>query len=391
MKLILDPGHGGKDSGAVGNGLQEKDLNFDLSKRIAAKLSAYDVDVTLTRNKDIYLDLSERCEIANSLRADYFCSIHTNSGGGSGYESYVYTGAREDTENIRSTIHNVVAGYYKKAGFADRGKKRANFAVLRDTDMPAILLENLFIDNKVDAGKLKEASFLDGLADAISKGLVESLRISLIRQPEKSPVKIAAAAKPLQASAFLSSKNPQAPDYVNIYVLMEKKYGIRWDAVFAQSCKETAFWRFGGSVKPGQNNFAGLATFDGKPGASFATPAEGIEAQFQHWHVYYYGGNLPDGVKNLDPRRDAVLKTGWAGTLQYVEDLGGRWAPSKEYGSSIINDYLKPMMNIKIDQWDPAFEIAKLKRDGLINSDHQPGDTVTWGELATVLNRMRGK
>ncbi|OPX90236.1 MAG: Sporulation-specific N-acetylmuramoyl-L-alanine amidase [Pelotomaculum sp. PtaB.Bin104] len=391
MKLMLDPGHGGKDAGAVGNGLQEKDLNLDIAKRVAGKLAAYDVDIALTRNTDLELSLTKRCEIANKLQSDYFCSIHTNSGGGTGYESYVFTGAQEGTEKLRAVIHNVVAGYYKNAGFVDRGKKRANFAVLRDTDMPAILLENLFIDHKQDAGRLKDAAFRDALAGAISKGLVQALNLSLKRQPEKTPVKAAAAAQPFQASSFLSAKNPQAPDYVDIYVQMGKKYGIRWDAVFAQSCKETAFWRYGGDVKPEQNNFAGLSTFDGKPGATFATPAEGVEAQFQHWHVYYYGGNLPAGVKNLDPRRDAVLKTGWAGTLQYVEDLGGRWAPSKEYGASIVDNYLKPMLKISIDRWDPSGEIAKLKKDGLINGDHQPGDPVTWGELATVINRLRGK
>ncbi|MDD3654272.1 MAG: N-acetylmuramoyl-L-alanine amidase [Desulfotomaculaceae bacterium] len=391
MKLVLDPGHGGKDAGAVGNGLLEKDLNLDIARRVAGKLAAYNVDVALTRSADLELTLAQRSKIANKLRADYFCSIHTNSGGGTGYESYVFTGAQEVTENLRTVIHNVVASYCKNNGFVDRGKKRANFAVLRDTDMPAILLENLFIDHKRDADKLKDAAFRDGLAGAISKGLVQAFKLSLKQQSEKTPVKTAAAAQPSQASSFLSAKNPLAPDYVDIYVRLGQKYGIRWDAVFAQSCKETAFWRFGGDVRPEQNNFAGLATFGGKPGATFATPAEGVEAQFQHWHAYYYGGELPTGVKNLDPRRDAVLKTGWAGTLQYVEDLGGRWAPSEGYGTSIVNHYLKPMLSQQIDRWNPVEEIARLKKDGLIDSDHQPGDPVTWGELATVINRLRGK
>ena len=85
--------------------------------------------------------------------------------------------------------------------------------------------------------------------------------------------------------------------------------------------------------------------FGNQHGASFTTPSDGIEAQFQHWHAYYYGGNLPSGTKVPDPRRDAVLKSGWAGKLQYVEDLGGRWAPSPDYGSSIVNDYMKVMQS----------------------------------------------
>ena len=147
---------------------------------------------------------------------------------------------------------------------------------------------------------------------------------------------------------FPGRQNPKAPDYVQIYADLGAKYGIRWDAVFAQSCKETGFWKFGGLVKPEQNNFAGLGSFGGQKGASFATPSDGIEAQFQHWHVYYYGGNLPAGTKVLDPRRDAVIKSGWAGKLQYVEDLGGRWAPSADYGSSIVNDYMKVMQSLEV-------------------------------------------
>lgn len=455
---MLDPGHGGRDPGAVGNGLKEKDVNLEICKLTAYRLSFYEVEVILTRISDADLSLEERCNIANKIRADCFCSIHANAGGGTGFESYVYLNVPEKTENLRNAVHDTVARYYKNAGFVDRGKKRANFFVLRKTIMPAVLLENLFLDNCSDAEKLKDGSFLDGLAGAIAEGLAAALGMPLRpRQPQevtgKTLVKAAPAVKPAQARSFLADKNPLAPDYVDIYVLMGARYGIRWDAVFAQSCKETAYWRFGGHVKPEQNNFAGLATFDGKPGASFATPAEGIEAQFQHWHVYYYGGELPAGTRKLDPRRDAVIKAGWAGTLQYVEDLGGRWSQSKEYGYSIVNNFLKPMLAVQAGEtaplpsqtpepteapvpaptqapepaepadptpaptethepaqdppqgpatapspepaqppaasWDPAGEIARLKADGLINSCHRPEDPVTWGEMATVINRLR--
>ncbi len=344
IKLIIDPGHGGKDSGAVGNGLKEKNLNFEISKKVVDRLSAYEVNASLTRTADIYLLLKERCNIANNLQADYFCSIHINAGGGTGFESYVHTKASQQTEKLRQVIHNTVAGYYKKAGFPDRGGKKANFAVLRDTRMPAVLLENLFIDSPNDSKKLKDSGFIDGLAKAITSGLVSALGIPLKPLLNKTPAKVEGKAAADRARSFLHSKNVHAPDYIDIYIDMGKKYGLRWDAVFAQSCKETAFWKFGGDVKPGQNNFCGLGTFGGKPGASFESPSDGIEAQFQHWHVYFYGGDLPAGVKDLDPRRNAVLSSGNAGKLQYVEDLGGRWAPSKDYGDSIVRDYLAHML-----------------------------------------------
>ena len=404
IRIVIDPGHGGKDPGAAGNGLLEKNINLEISRRLAKNLSDYDVEVILTRDSDLYSDLADRCAMANKVKAHYFCSIHVNSGGGTGFESYIYSGAKADTENLRNTVHGAVAAYLRDAGFVDRGKKKADFYVLRETIMPAVLLENLFIDHKIDAASLKNPAFLDGLARAITGGLATALglqpKISPASPPEKTgatPVKTAATAGTSQARAFLAAKNPKAPDYVQIYADLGAKYGIRWDAVFAQSCKETGFWKFGGLVKPEQNNFAGLGSFGGQKGASFATPSEGIEAQFQHWHVYYYGGNLPAGTKVLDPRRDAVIKSGWAGKLQYVEDLGGRWAPSADYGSSIVNDYMKVMQSLEVQTpaqptpkpWDPAAEIAQLKADGLIDSDHKPQDLVTWGEMATVLNRLR--
>jgi N-acetylmuramoyl-L-alanine amidase len=387
----------------VGNGLQEKDINLEISRRLAKVLSGYQVEVALTRNSDVYLGLAQRCALANNLGARYFCSIHVNGGGGTGFESYTYTGAKEETENLRNAVHSKVAAYFQNAGFVDRGKKKADFYVLRETIMPAVLLENLFIDHGMDSLRLKSASFLDGLAEAIAGGLAAALglqpKAGPVSEPGSTLVKTTATVSAAQARGFLAAKNPQAPDYIQFYIALEAKYGIRWDAVFAQSCLETGFWKYGGLVKPEQNNFAGLGAFDGKGGAYFATPAEGIEAQFQHWHVYYYGGNLPSGTKVLDPRRDAVLKSGWAGKLHFVEDLGGRWAPAGDYGSIIVSNYLMKMQALEVQvpakptpkPWDPAAEIASLKADGLIDSGHRPEDPVYWGEMATVLNRLRGQ
>lgn len=350
IKLVLDPGHGGKDPGSAGNGLLEKNVNLDLCGRVAARLRDYEAEVVLTRSGDVDVSLDARSDMANTLAADFFCSLHSNAGGGTGFESYIHTTAGERTEVLRAAVHDAVAAYLATIPLRDRGKMKANFAVLRETVMPAVLLENLFIDNPADAARLKDSAFLEGLAGAIAGGLVSALAIPLKPRPEpaQTPVKVEAAAEPAQARLRLAAVNPKAPDYVNIYAALEKKYGIRWDAVFAQSCKETAYWKFGGAVKPEQNNFAGLAAFGGSPGASFPTPEEGIEAQFQHWHAYYYGGDLPPGTKVLDPRRDAVIHSGSAGALSSVEDLGGRWAPATDYGLNIVNHYLKPILETKV-------------------------------------------
>jgi len=175
MILVLDKGHGGKDPGACGNGLEEANLTDDICNRIAAKLVPYDVQVKFAPRSD---SLNERAAFANDLGADYFCSIHINAGGGTGFESYVHTDAGDDTERIRTMLHSTIySGFLAGQGVVDRGKKRANFAVLRETYMPAVLLENLFIDTAKDAARLSDPAFLNGLANEIAYGLVVALNI----------------------------------------------------------------------------------------------------------------------------------------------------------------------------------------------------------------------
>lgn len=181
--IVLDPGHGGMDPGALGNGLVEKDITLDLARRVQKKLAGV-TDVVLTRNSDVFVSLADRADRANKLNADLFVSLHVNSGGGTGFESYVYTEADTGTVEIKNIVHNETAAYYSRFGFPDRGKKKADFAVLRLTKMPAVLLENLFIDTKNDAEKLKDPVFLDGAAEAISRGIIEAVGEQTVPQPQ---------------------------------------------------------------------------------------------------------------------------------------------------------------------------------------------------------------
>lgn len=170
--VVLDPGHGGTDTGAVGNGLEEKNLTLSIALKTAAFLRQVGVDVRLTRSTDVFVSLSQRAAFANSIGADLFVSIHINAGGGSGFESYVYSGGVDSfTVNARNTVHQKVAAYFASFGLPDRGEKSADFAVLRETNMAAMLLENGFIDNPKDAALLKNDSFLNGLALSIATGI----------------------------------------------------------------------------------------------------------------------------------------------------------------------------------------------------------------------------
>ncbi len=189
-KIVIDPGHGGHDPGAQGYGLQEKNINLDIALKIQNKLVNY-ADVSLTRDSDVFVSLSDRAAVANRKGADLLVSVHVNAGGGTGFESYIYPAASPASREITRDIHRAAAEFYLSAGFLDRGFKEANFAVLRETDMPAILTENLFIDTKEDAARLQDPLFRDKIAAATVNGIIKALDMApqqpAPQQPEAPP------------------------------------------------------------------------------------------------------------------------------------------------------------------------------------------------------------
>lgn len=182
--VVIDPGHGGSDPGATGRGLRECDLTLKISRRIkAALLRDFDVNVKLTRPDDRTVSLGDRSKFANDRNAAYFVAVHINSGGGTGYEDFIHTNAGSSTGQRRDELHQAIAAFLHAHGVLDRGKKRANFAVLRETNMAAVLTENLFIDTNADAALLKDESFLKGLAEAHARGIAAALNLPRVAAP----------------------------------------------------------------------------------------------------------------------------------------------------------------------------------------------------------------
>lgn len=174
FKIFLDPGHGGSDPGAQANGLNEKDVVLDIALKTKEVLdNEYaGVETKLSRSTDTFVELEDRAKMANDWGADYFTSFHLNSfdGTASGFESYIYNGAVSDETKTRQLhIHTYLGD---RLEVNDRGRKQANFSVLRNTAMPALLLEYLFIDNPEENALLKKQSYRDYLgtltADAIA-------------------------------------------------------------------------------------------------------------------------------------------------------------------------------------------------------------------------------
>ena len=213
--IYLDAGHGGTDSGASGNGIKEKDIVLKLVKKIKALLGSYqNVRVETTRETDIFLPLSERTRKANNLNADVLLSIHCNSATSSsakGFESFRYPKAGSSTIAFQNVLH---AEIMKAIGSAseDRGKQSADFHMLRESKMKAILTENLFVSNSSDATKLKDDSFLDKLAQGHVTGLEKFLGLRKIERPPKQEEPSGKLYK-VQVGAFSEKKN--AEDLVN--------------------------------------------------------------------------------------------------------------------------------------------------------------------------------
>lgn len=171
MKVCIDPGHGGRDPGAVGqSGLQEKDVNLAVSRKVAKLLGKMGYEPILTRSDDTYLSLSVRSKLANLHKASVFVSIHCNAAGNrdaQGAETFHFPTSIEG-KTLAELAHSELILY---TAAKDRGVKQANFQVLRETAMPAILVELAFISNEDEEHKLSNSSFQDSCALAISEGV----------------------------------------------------------------------------------------------------------------------------------------------------------------------------------------------------------------------------
>lgn len=210
--IVIDPGHGGKDPGAVYNGLKEKDIVLEISKYLYEYLKADpDLNIHLTRDRDIFIPLEERTAIANKLKADIFVSIHANAAknrAATGLETFVFnvTNDRaalevaalenqattksisdlqgilkdilkysklEESVSLAGSVQSCLVKNVKATAKQNLGVKQAPFYVLVGATMPAILVETGFLSNNDDASKLKSSAYRKKVAKGIYDGIKE--------------------------------------------------------------------------------------------------------------------------------------------------------------------------------------------------------------------------
>lgn len=180
VKIFIDPGHGGTDPGAVGNGLLEKVLTLIISYKIRDFLLQFEgVQVKLSREGDQTLSLKQRTDMANTWGADFLLSVHINAGGGTGYEDFRHSSQSHSSVSgiVQAAIHEAVMKEIKDFGVVDRRIKSANYHMLRESRMPAVLSENLFIDKSADAALLKDEDFLNAVALGHVNGIVKAYNL----------------------------------------------------------------------------------------------------------------------------------------------------------------------------------------------------------------------
>ncbi|MFM8268682.1 MAG: N-acetylmuramoyl-L-alanine amidase [Pseudomonadota bacterium] len=217
LKIMIDPGHGGKDDGAAGrHGIREKNISLNLAKKVKreverlAKTQGYPVELQLTREEDVFVPLKERARMANAWGADLFVSVHLNSSPVSkarGFEVYFLSPEASDPEtehlalkesegqlpsskddvlsilsDVRTTFHMNESAQFAEEMFSSisrsvlsngRGVRQGPFTVLHGTNMPALLVEVGYVTHPEESRLLTKEPYLKRLASAISSGIIE--------------------------------------------------------------------------------------------------------------------------------------------------------------------------------------------------------------------------
>ena len=172
-KVVIDPGHGGSDYGAIRDGINEKDITLDVSERVASILKTKGYKVAMTRKDDCYVSLQDRVEFSENEAPEIFVSIHVNSAVATepkGIETHYY---HDYSNNLAKIVHSHLI---KEIDTKDRGLVKSKFYVINHTTVPAILVEMGFISNDEERAELISDKRKQKTAKAIAEGIIEYIK-----------------------------------------------------------------------------------------------------------------------------------------------------------------------------------------------------------------------
>ena len=205
--VVLDAGHGGSASGAFYEEIKEKDITFPITLRVEELLKEKGYNVVMTRTEDVYMDLYDRAGVANDIGADIFVSIHANASASNysfqGTFTYYYPDSVEGEKLARA----VQKGLVSSAGSIDRGLLTNDYVVLRETTMPACLVETGFMTGHEELMKLIDPDYQEKLAQGIAKGIADYLSTLPAKTDNPSP-------SPKASASSQTSPAPGSDDVV---------------------------------------------------------------------------------------------------------------------------------------------------------------------------------
>ena len=189
LTIVVDPGHGGARPGAVypnaeGVDIIERDLTLAISLKLRDRLLEAGYNVVMTRETDIDVDLYERAEIANAVNADLFVSVHCNASGTVPTYQGIYTYYFPDSKRGEKLARTIQPPLCALTGAIDRGVSKANFVVLRETEMCAVLVETGFMSNVEELTRLCDPEYQEKVAWGIAEGVIQYLNDPYV-EPEE--------------------------------------------------------------------------------------------------------------------------------------------------------------------------------------------------------------
>ncbi|WII39502.1 N-acetylmuramoyl-L-alanine amidase [Paenibacillus thiaminolyticus] len=412
-KVLWDGGHGGKDPGSSGNGVIEKNIALQVATEAAKRLEQeYEgVQCLLSRSTDSYLTLKERTDKANAAGAHLLVSIHCNAGGGKGgFESFTYSGTKDAaTAAFQDVLHTEIMKQLKPFGVIDRGQKKKDLHVCRESRMPAVLTENLFVDVAADAARLKRPEVIEAIISGHVEGVAKYLKLQRKKAqqpPATGLTKILgpASATLAQAREWARSKNAPA-EFVALadlyWELAPQRGGVDPAVAYVQFGHETGYlYRDGRSAAGidasyknpcGLKVTAGGGDYESSAHKRFKDWREGLTAHLDHLALYAGAAGYPR-AGTPDPRHFAYL----FGTAKTVESLGGKWAPSASYGQKLVQ-YLKEVQAMekpKQQDYEGHWAEASIRRvmdAGIMNgrgNGFAPNEPITRAEIAVVVDRL---
>ena len=360
MTIVIDPGHyTGYNKGVVA-GYYEGNAMYKLAQYLKEELQSGTDQVQVIMTKDTMAAnpaVFDRGQIAAKNGATVFLSLHSNAVGDSAkyeqaygvsvYRSLYLPDSEDLGKKLADAVVEVMApvtGVTYSRGVLTRksdstgkdyygvirGAVNSAGSVAQAAAGPvrhAFIIEHGFHTHSRECAFLSVDDNLKKIAKAEADTIKEHFGVIAAGVPDRTGLSImgASTATEAQLLSYLEANNPAAmqefADLPGLYLEEGEAEGVRGDAAFCQACKETGFFKFGGDVKPDQNNYCGLgATGGGNPGLSFATHRLGVRAHIQHLKAY--GSTEPLVGECVDPRFKYVSR----GVARNFEDLAGKWA-----------------------------------------------------------------